>query len=381
MNKIFGIDPGTANFQSAQSKDDGSIEYKKIRNCFITLDATPETEEALTSNDWMYIKDEKENKYYILGDDAIKTSRMFNIQMQRPMKDGCLNSNEPKNQLIISEIIEKMIDKADPEGVNMISTCVSAQNLDKNIDSTYHKMRLQSLMSRLNYQVNVIEEGLAIILSENPVMEDPETGVLNSYSGISVSLGGGMANVCLAFKGKTIDSFSINRGGDYIDEQVSKATGVSIPKVISIKEKLLDLDNIDYNNDVLFALDAYYSELIKYIFNHFNNRFKSVKSEFPGPLEVILAGGGCCKGFANKVEKVIKEMSLPFEIKSVREAKDVANSVCKGLLIHATVAAKKKIKEQEELKKKQEAEIIQQKAKPKKEKSAAQAAEDLNDIL
>jgi hypothetical protein len=82
--------------------------------------------------------------------------------------------------------------------------------------------------------------------------------------------------------------------------------------------------------------------MIKYVFTHFAKKFSQVKSEFDAPLDIVVAGGTSMpKGFCKKLEEVVKTLSLPFQIKEVRGAQDVRNSVVKGCLIYAINAQKK----------------------------------------
>ena len=61
---------------------------------------------------------------------------------------------------------------------------------------------------------------------------------------------------------------------------------------------------------MVFALDAYYTNMIEYVLKNFAKKFSKVKSEFEAPLPIIIAGGTSMpKGF--KVNE--KEVRLVFK--------------------------------------------------------------------
>lgn len=381
--KAYGLDIGTAFFKCALESDNNSIEYKKIRNCFIELENDESTQEALTNNNWQYVL--HNNKYYVVGEDAIKMARLFpgKIEVRRPMESGILSKTEDQKIIIMSDIIEKLIGKSSSEN-DVVTTSISSPDVEKDGDSVFHKARISGMISSLGFKVNVIEEGLAVVLAECPTLIE-EDGTESKYSGAGISCGGGKVNCVLAYKGKTITGFSVSRSGDWVDKMVAESTNTPISQVVAKKEKKLDLNNVDMNDDVLYSLDIFYGEMLKFVFSHFAKKFKEVKSEFPTNegIEFVIAGGtSMVPGFINKVEKIIKEMELPFKVKNIRHAQDPHYSASKGMLTHALVNKKKRIKEQEEIKKKNEQDALNQnKNKVKKEKTIQQSTEDLNEIL
>lgn len=363
MARACSCDPGTMFLQVAEKDKEGKIVTKCIRNAFIELDASEETEEALSRNDWQYVYDEKDKKYYVIGEDALKMAKMFpgQVEIRRPMQDGVLNKGENKKMMILNNMVEKALGISKYE-LDTVTTCVSSPSVDGSGDSSFHKARLQGMFKRLGWKVNVIEEGHAVILAENPKMEE-EDGEISPFSGLGISLGAGRVNAVLAYKGKQILGMSCARSGDYIDKKVCEATDSPMSHVISKKEKKLDFNNLDYNDDVIFALDTYYEDMIKYVFSHFAKKFKEVQSEFPGSVEIVIAGGTSTpKGFIEKVSSVIQEMQLPFKIKEIRRAKDPRNCVAIGCLQHAIISKnrlKKKMEEEEEKRKEQELKEVQ----------------------
>ena len=339
MSKVRAVDVGTMFFQVAEQKGK-DIDISVIRNAFVELEASEDVDQVLAQNDWMYIKDDK--KYYVIGEDALKVAMMFpgKVELRRPMESGVLNKGEEKKMLVLAKLIETSVGK--PTGKDsVVCTCVSSDPVDGAVDNTFHRARLEGMFKRLGWNIKTIEEGHAVILSERPVLIE-EDGSESPYSGIGVSFGAGKVNCVLAYKGLPIIGMSAARSGDWIDKKVSDQTDTPVAQVTKIKETKLDFNNIDYDDDVVFALEAYYTNMLQYVFKNFSNKFAEVKSQFETPLDVVIAGGTSTpKGFKEKVTSVIEEMDLPFKVKNVIHSEDPRNAVVKGLLTQAIITQKK----------------------------------------
>lgn len=339
-SRIAGIDCGTMFFQIAENDDSGKLNLKEIRNAFVELEASEDIEQVLSQNDWQYISDGKH--YYVFGEDSMIVARMFpgKVKLRRPMQGGVLNKGEDKKMLVMAKMIESSIGKA-PDDVSLVCTCISSDPVDDAIDNTFHKARLEGMFKRLGWNVKMIEEGHAVILSEKPVIIEAN-GKKVPFSGIGISFGAGKVNCVLAYRGLPVVGMSAARSGDWIDQKVSEHTDKPISQVINIKETKLDFDNINYDDDVIFALDAYYTNMIEYVFKNFAKKFSEVKSEFEAPLDIVIAGGTSIpNGFTKKVESVVADLDLPFKIKNVVQSKDPRNAVVKGLLTQAIISQKK----------------------------------------
>jgi len=338
-SRVVACDPGTMFFQVGEFEN-GVLKVKNTRNAFVELPKGDDIEETLKRNGWQYIKDG--DSYFVVGDDCIKVANIFpgKVEVRRPMADGVLNKNEDKKLVVLSEIVKASIGQA-PDDNSWVCTCVSSESLDGSADSTFHRNRLTALFTRLGWKVKIIEEAQAVVLSERPTIIE-EDGTVVPYSGIGVSFGAGRVNCLLAYKGLPVIGMSVARSGDWIDKQVSEQTGVAISQVISAKERKLDFDNLNDDDDVVFALNAYYDSMIEYVFKHFGKKFQEVKSQFTQPLDIIIAGGTSMpKGFCRKLEKIVKGLNLPFTVKEVRHAKSPRNAVVEGLLAQAMITAKK----------------------------------------
>lgn len=336
-----GFDVGTMFCQCAKIGSNGKTNVASSRNAFVEIDNSgADLEEILLRNKWQYINDS--GRYYVIGDDSLQVVKLFpnKLELRRPMQDGVLNKNEEKKNIVLGKIIESMIGKA-PNKNSVVATCISSQCVDDSLNSDFHSLRLKSMFSRLDWNVKVIEEGLAVILNERPSCVD-SNGVEIPYSGIGISFGGGRVNCVLAYKGLQIIGMSISRSGDWIDKQVAGQTGAPISQILRKKETELDLMNINEDDDVIFGLSTYYDVMLKHVFNLFSKKFMEIKTEFDMPLDIVVAGGTSMpNGFEARVEKIIRSMDLPFKVASIKKSKDPRNSVVMGLLTQAAISQRK----------------------------------------
>ncbi len=79
------------------------------------------------------------------------------------------------------------------------------------------------------FEPTSINEGLAVAVVYGELEE-------SNYTGIGISCGGGLCNVCLAYLSVPILSFSIPKAGDYIDTNAAQVTGAPANLVRLAKE-------------------------------------------------------------------------------------------------------------------------------------------------
>lgn len=352
-NEIFacGADYGTAFFVSARDDGEGNVSFNTVRDCFRELPYDSEFESILKEQGSHYLS--SEDRLYVIGNSAFVQAGMAEFGadlkpvkediLKRPMKEGVLNPDSPKiSMMILREIaracIEQNIGPARPGEIVYFS--IPANPIDSSINNTFHAKMAEKHLRGLGYHPVAINEASAVIFSECPKMYTPEGPV--PFTGIGISCGAGMMNFCLAERGIPLDEFSVTRSGDWIDAQVARMSGQPKTRVIKVKEKELNFNNIPDDNEILLALDVYYDELVRYAFTIFSERFKSNRGSIDHPIEIILSGGTASPpGFDKKVHRILDKMTLPFEIKQIRLAKDMLRTVANGCYLRAKHAAKK----------------------------------------
>lgn len=356
----IGLDLGTmflvkSELDELMNNDD--VIFSVERNAFLKVSSNEDTEDMLKENNWSYAK--HENDYYILGEDAIKLKNLLTVkfkpddsnivitqvgELRRPMQKGILNTSEEKLSVaIIQKLIQNLIGKPSKAG-ECLCFCSPADPVDSNLKVFFHKTMLENFLKSLGYDVECIPEALAIIFSEKPSVEDPnEEGGISHYSGIGVSFGAGMTNFCFAFKKMPLISFSIARGGDWIDRETAKVAGVDVSSITRYKETKFDLNNVNVSDMRDAALNIFYENLIEHVLSNFAAKFNQLDNKIDTPLEIVVAGGtSTVPGFLEKFEKILSAQNLPFKVKGVRSAEQPLYAVANGCLKKALSSEKKK---------------------------------------
>ena len=84
----------------------------------------------------------------------------------------------------------------------------------------------------------------------------------SNYTGIGISCGGGLCNVCVAYLSVPVLSFSIPRAGDYIDTNAAAMTGERANRVRIAKEDSFHFNGF-FADKLQQVLGVYYDEMIQ----------------------------------------------------------------------------------------------------------------------
>lgn len=340
---VFGLDIGTMNVCSAKMNDSGKAEIKSMRNMFIEVDSSMVSKDELDNANLDYVSIEVDGaeKCFIISEDCMKFSQIFGQNPSRPMSQGVISKKEIDAVPVMSAIIESVVGKTD-NGFCVFSVPASAVDNDT-LKVTYHEKIFSQVLSKLGYESKPLSEGMGVIYS-NCANEQ--------YSGIGISWGCGMTNISVAYRGIQVFSFSVGRGGDYIDISVADSTDTAIPRVTGLKERKLNL--IDPKKEaknpkerlVLDALGFFYKDLISYVLKKFIQEFKkrSDVTNIDDEIPIIISGGTSMpEGFLDIFKDIFnKTTDFPYSISEIRYAKDPLNAVALGNLTYALGLSKEK---------------------------------------
>jgi len=329
-----GCDVGTSFIVLAKETPNG-IEYKDFRDAFYVIKPTTPVsvkmiEKGLTGK--VFIKD-TDGSFVLLGKDAIEKAVERNDNAKRPMKKGVVSAQEKDAKRILAFILKEVAGTASEPNEKLIF-CVPAQPVDvedDDFDIGYHEDVLKSIFQECGYDARSINEAEAICYAELEA-ED--------YTGISVSAGSGMQNVCVMLNGEPTVKFSTTKSGDFIDRMAAVATGEKDTVVQAEKEGGEFVIGQPNDNPVLAAVSAYYERLIDYTTKQLAASLTNHKSlpKFKQPLRIVVAGGtSLAKGYVEMFHKKLLENNFPLPIKEVVHAADPLHAVAKGCLIAAKI--------------------------------------------
>jgi hypothetical protein len=319
-----GLDIGTVNLVSAAQNEKAETEIRLQRNVFLDVEITPYTKAMLTKLEVGYVIQGK--RMYILGEPAFKLANVLNRRTRRPMKDGLISPKEqdalPVMKLLIGSIL------GDPRQANEVCFySVPGEPVDSDLSVAYHRDLFDAVLKSLGYKPSHILEGHAVTFAE---LSDED------FTGIGISCGGGMFNVCVAYKSMPALTFSTARSGDWVDMNVAQALGVKPEKAAMIKEAGVDLMNPKNREED--AVSIYYRNLVQYNITNIAERFRSAENmpTFNDPITIVFSGGTSMAGnFIELVKDVFAKIEFPLPVKDIRMAKDPLNATAKGALVAA----------------------------------------------
>ena len=322
--RAVGVDIGTSKIVFSEKKN-GKIDFSSQRNAFISVDYSKFTETILNQNQIKYHK--IDNSLIVFGDGAEVFANMLNTETRRPMRQGLLNPKESYSVEIIKKILTELVESTGNTD-SKLNFSIPDPPKGSETDIIYHETVLKRHLTEKGFTSNSINEGLAVIFSE---LED------ESFTGLGISAGGGMCNVCLAYLSVPLVSFSINKGGDYIDDATASVTGTINTRVRGVKENGFDLQGKP-KNDIEDALHIYYDDLIMSLVQSLKESIVQTTStlKLDRPIPIVLSGGTAkVRGFKERFEHFLNMEEIPLDFGKIRLAEDPLNATAKGALIAA----------------------------------------------
>ena len=328
-----GLDCGTSFYIAATEEL-----VKKQRNAFLTVDGEVNQVKRMLKRQGIPFV-EKAGKVHIVGQHAFNYAQIFSTaELKRPMKSGLLNPTEKDALPVLNAIIGELLGDA-VDGETCVY-CIPSKPIDVQREVSYHEDVLRTIIEQYGYKVRKIEEAVAI---------GYEGLVDTQLTGVAISMGAGMCNIAVMYQGMTALSFSVSRGGDWVDENVAMDTGVSKAKVTNIKETstTLDLSSATYQNiyeeetdeaNVLIAIRSYYGALINYLLTNLKVQFEGVENvpNFPEPVPIVIGGGtALVKGFLDVFNEQFDQDTFPIPISEIILIEDAHTAVSRGCLSEA----------------------------------------------
>lgn len=330
---MVGLDCGTSTVVSSRIKD-GKVESRYQRDAFLDLQGDEQTKKILEQVGAKYIV--KDDKVLITGDEALSFANLFKQEVRRPMYKGVVSNKDPLARDVLCEIVKSVVGKPESVGEHCFFT-VPAAPLDVNaedFDILYHSEIIAETLNGLGYKAHPINEALCLVYKEL---------ASSRFTGLAISFGAGMSNVCLAHLGIVNKGaqYSTLMGGDWIDKQVAnRRAGLTNSKVTRIKEDQknpIHLINDDGSSDILRdAICKYYRALIRNVLENMFSQFKDVGVDYEEALPIVIAGGtSMIAGFMPVFEQELKKLKAPFKIGEIKHSTDPLFAVSQGALIRA----------------------------------------------
>ena len=317
-----GLDIGTSRIVLADGPSPKDTQSQL--NAFVTVPYSKMAEDVLQQKHMVYDRNGKD--LYVYGNDSDFFASFMNTVPRRPMSHGVLNAQEKMSQHILRDIVQKIIPRSRKGEVLCFSVPGQGDGAKSNL--VYHEAILKNLLQQFGYTAKGVNEGLAVVLSE---LQD------ENFTGIGISFGGGMCNVCVAFMSMPMITFSIPKGGDYIDQSVSEVLNETSTRVRLMKEETLDLAR-QPRDEISSALHIYYEDVLHTLISRLREELEGSRHlpTLDRPIPVVLSGGTAKpNGFQQKFEALLKTADLPIQIADIRMAKDPLTATAIGCYVAA----------------------------------------------
>lgn len=330
-----GLDIGTAFLVSATKdvkNEEAQVEVKSIRDAFLDIEVEPSVLNMIKMSNVSYVL--QNDMIYILGEPAISMSNLLKREVRRPMSKGVISPGELEAEKILLLLLKEILKKPSVER-EIVYYSVPAKALNSDMSITYHEAVFKKLIESLGFSAMSMNEAAAIVYSNC-------SG--DGFSALSSSFGAGMVNTALVYRTLVGMSFSLEGSGDWIDFNAAKATGTTSTRIISVKEKGVNLLNPEEGDPRYIrereAIVVYYRSLIHSVIDGIKKEFKRDQGmvELPESVPWVISGG--TSKATNFIEFFKKEFdkikdTFPINISEIRHASDPLSDVAKGLLIAA----------------------------------------------
>lgn len=303
---------GAENSYDSQLNAFVSVPYSKITAATLLRENVPHTVEA--------------QQILVHGNESEKFAGLLNAEIRRPMHQGVLDPKEPDSLKVTREILSRMLaSDGQQEPPTKVCFTVPAAPLGGADSLTYHEATLRQTLEELGFEPASINEGLAVVYGE---LED------SNYTGIGISCGGGLCNVCLAYLSVPVLSFSIPKAGDYIDANAAQVTGERANLVRLAKEDSFHFNGF-FAEKMQQVIGVYYDDMLHSLVGALKEAFARTSSlpKFDRSIPIVLSGGTALPaGFRDRFEKLLWEQDFPIKVSEIRLADKPLYSTAKGAL-------------------------------------------------
>ena len=321
--QAIGLDVGTSRIVVARpTGEGGAMQFDSQLNAFVAIPHSKMTEQVLEREGIPHSI--RGAEIIVHGNESEKLAGLLNAETRRPMTNGVLDAKEPESLRMIQEILASMLGSPESDRPK-VRFSVPAAPLGAQESVTYHEATLRQILNAMGYEAMSINEGLAVVYGE---LES------SNYTGIGVSCGGGLCNVCLAYLSVPVLSFSIPKAGDYIDSSSASVTGERANRIRITKEDSFHFNGF-FADKVQQVISVYYDDMIRSLVGGLKEAFARTSNlpRFSRPVPMVLSGGTALPtGFRDRFEKLLLEQDFPITVSEIKVAASPLESTAKGAL-------------------------------------------------
>lgn len=319
-----GLDVGTSRIVAAWPGDSG-FAYRSELNSFVTLPGSKFTEASLRKEGVPHTV--RASEILVQGNESERFADLLGAEARRPMARGFLNPEEPDSLSMMQELLRNLLGTAKHARQKLFFS-VPAAPAGAADTLTFHEATLRQMLTELGYDAKSVSEGLAVVYAE---LES------TNYTGIGISIGGGLCNVCMAYLAVPVISFSVPKAGDYIDSSAAAVTNEMPTRIRLLKENSFVFGGLQ-SEKTQQVISVYYDDLIHSLVGAMRDAFTKSKSlpRLGRPIPLVLSGGSTMpQGFRERFEQAMRSADFPLPVSEIRVAGEPLRATAKGALIAA----------------------------------------------
>jgi len=324
-----GVDMGTSRIVCVRPIG-AELSLASELNCYIRVGDSPAVRQSLQAKRIPHTV--VDGVIQLQGAASLPFARLYNADLQRTMRLGCINSSEPEAIDVLARITSDLVGRAPAEKSMLVfsipSPPIGIAGGQMPPTFLHHQLVLRRMFEELGYVAAPLPEGEAVIYA----------GLRDSgYTGLGISFGAGLVNVAFTYLALPVMAFSLERGGDMIDSNSATVVGEKATRVRMFKESEFAFTN-ENRDPTSRAIHMFYLDLIDFVVNGISAAFSDVQSlpQLDAPIPVVIAGGTAMpNGFLQVFERALRSVRLPMQLSVVRVAPDPLNAVALGCLEYA----------------------------------------------
>jgi hypothetical protein len=321
----IGLDVGTSRIVAARQTDQ-QIQYVAQLNAFVGIPYSKMTQAVLLKEGLPHTVEG--DQIIVTGNESERFADLLNKDIRRTMSHGLINPDEPDGVKFIRELVSSVAGKA-AKGQKLCFTVPAAPS-GAGETLTYHEAALRQILGGLGFEVSSINEGLAVVYAELDA---------TNYTGIGISCGGGLCNVCFSYLSVPVLSFSLPKAGDFIDSSAASVIGERANRVRMLKEQSFFLNgHSPHETKLQQVLTVYYDDMIQALVASLRSAFQGARNlpKLSRPVPLVLSGGTSVpEGFRDRFESVLRSADFPIALSEIRMAAEPQNTTAKGALVAA----------------------------------------------
>lgn len=319
-----GLDVGTSRIVAAWPGESGYT-YRSELNSFVTLPGSKFTESVLRKEGVPHTM--RASEILVQGNESERFADLLGAEARRPMARGFLNPEEPESLSMMQELLRNLLGSA-KHGRQKLFYSVPAAPAGAADTLTFHEATLKQMLTELGYDAKSVSEGLAVVYAE---LES------TNYTGIGISIGGGLCNVCMSYLAVPVIAFSIPKAGDYIDSSAASVTNEMPTRIRLLKENSFVFGGVQ-TEKTQQVISVYYDDLIQSLVTAMKDAFVKAKSlpRLGRPIPLVLSGGSTMpQGFRERFEQALRGADFPIPVSEIRVASEPLRTTARGALIAA----------------------------------------------